>query len=108
MKRVFGQVGKLKKERVEDYVCLHQNVWAGVLEVIGRYGLHNYSIFIHEYMVFSYFEYKGEDYEKDMAEMEENEVMKGWWINTKPCFEAFAISGESKFYHNMKRIFYYE
>ncbi len=107
-KIIFGQLGKLRKDKIEEYVNLHNNAWPGVLDMIHRCNLRNYSIFLQEDMVFAYFEYVGENYENDMKIMAQDEVTLEWWKHTKPCFEKFSISPESEFYHDMKQIFYYE
>lgn len=107
-KLVFGQIGKLKREKIEEYKKLHADPWPGVLQTIRRCNLRNYSIFIQEDLVFAYFEYVGENYDKDMALMEEDEITQEWWKHTKPCFETYAISPGSEFYHDMQQIFYFE
>lgn len=107
-KRIFGQVGKLKKDMIEEYAALHANAWPPVLETIHRCNLRNYSIFLHDDMVFTCFEYVGEDYEKDMLSMEADLVTQEWWKHTKPCFERFSISPGSEFFHDMQQVFYFE
>lgn len=107
-KQIFGQIGILKREKVEEYKKLHENVWPGVLKTIFECNLRNYSIFIQETQVFSYFEYVGKDYEADMKKMEADETTQEWWKHTKPCFERYSVSQESEFYHDMEQIFYYE
>ena len=62
MKKVFGQIGRLKPECIELYRRLHeQDVytprWAGVLEKIHDCNMQNYSIFIEDDVVFGYFVY---------------------------------------------------
>ncbi len=107
-KRIFGQIGRLKPEKIEEYKHLHANPWPGVLDTIQKCNLRNYSIFIQGDIVFSYFEYIGEDYEEDMELMSEDPVTQEWWRHTKPCFEKYSISKDSEFYHDMEQIFYYE
>ena len=107
-KRIFGQVGKLKPEKVEEYQALHAAPWQGVLDTITVCHLHNYSIFIEGLYVFATFDYDGDDYDADMEKMAQDPVTQEWWKHTKPCFEKFAISPESEFYHDMKQIFYLE
>ncbi|MBO5158255.1 MAG: L-rhamnose mutarotase [Lachnospiraceae bacterium] len=107
-RKVFGQIGTLKSEKVEEYKKLHANAWPGVLKTISDCNLQNYSIFLQGNQVFSYFEYVGEDYEGDMKKMEADKVTQEWWKHTKPCFEKYSISPESEFYHDMEQIFYYE
>lgn len=105
MIRRMGQLGKLKPEKISEYRALHQAPWPEVLDMIKQCNIENYTIFIHEDLVFAYFEYVGENYQKDMAKMEEDETTKEWWKHTKPCFKKYAISSESEFYHDMEEIF---
>lgn len=103
----FGQIGRLKKEKIEYYRALHAAPWPGVLETITACNLKNYSIFIHEDLVFAYFEYVGQDFDKDMEKMAEDPVTQQWWTHTKPCFETYAIDPKSEFYHDMQSIFHH-
>ena len=104
--KIFGQIGRLKKDKIAEYQSLHANVWKEVSLVIHSCNIRNYSIFVQDDLVFSYFEYTGSDYEKDMVLMEADEVTKRWWTHTKPCFEKCAFSADSEFYHDMKQIYY--
>ena len=107
-KAIFGQLGRLKKDKIEEYEILHANPWPDVLKTIHDCNLQNYSIFRHEDLVFAYFEYTGTDYEADMAKMEADEATQHWWSFTKPCFERFNIRPDSEFYADLKQIFYFE
>ena len=77
-RRRFGQVGRLKPEKRDEYVRLHAEVWPDVLNMITACNLENYSIFIRGNVVFSYFEYTGTDYEADMAKMAADESTQSW------------------------------
>lgn len=103
----FGQLGKLKPDKIEEYDRLHASVWPEVLQTISRCNIKNYSIFRHGRYVFAYFEYTGDDYEKDMRYMEEDESTKKWWSCTHPCFDTYAVDEQSEFYHDMRPIFYW-
>jgi len=107
-KVIFGQVGRLRPEKIDEYCKLHAEPWPEVLQTITECNLRNYSIFRHNDLVFSYFEYVGDDYNADMKKMEADPVTQKWWAHTKPCFEKYAISPVSEFYHDMESIFYYE
>ncbi|NLT97283.1 MAG: L-rhamnose mutarotase [Christensenellaceae bacterium] len=107
MKRCFGQIGKLKRDKIEEYCRLHAAVWPGVLKTISECNLQNYSIFLCDDLVFSYFEYVGEDFDADMEKMAQDPVTQEWWTHTHPCFERFAFDSNSEFYHDMKQIFYH-
>lgn len=56
MRKYFGQVGKLKENKIEEYERLHRAVWPGVLKKIQECNIRNYSIFRNGTEVFSYFE----------------------------------------------------
>ena len=103
----FGQIGKLKSDKIEEYCVLHAQPWPEVLKTITDCNLRNYSIFRHGDLVFAYFEYVGEDYEADMAKMAADPVTQDWWKCTHPCFEKYAVDPGSEFYHDMKQIFFH-
>ena len=94
----FGQLGRLRQDKITEYVELHANTWPGVCKTIQECNLQNYHIFISRDQVFSFYEYTGEDYEADMRKMAADPVTQEWWSHTKPCFE--------KLYEDMNEIFY--
>ena len=112
-KVLFGQIGRLKKEKIEEYQRLHMEdvyteKWEGVLAMISECNMRNYSIFIKDDLVFGYFEYIGTDYEADMAKMNADPITNEWWKLTRPCFTKFKEDSESTFYEDMRQIFQYE
>ncbi len=106
-KKIFGQIGRLKSEKIGFYCKLHADVWPRVRKTITECHLQNYSIFLHGDLVFAYFEYTGEDYDADMEKMAKDPVTQEWWEHTKPCFETYAMDPQSEFYHDMKQIFHH-
>lgn len=103
----FGQIGKLKSDMVEEYDSLHDKCWPYIRRLIQNCNMRNYSIFRYGETVFTYFEYTGNDYDKDMSIMASDEINKQWWQVTDPCFETYAYH-DSKFCVDMKQIFYNE
>lgn len=103
----FGQLGKLKPEMIEEYERLHAECWPHIRQLIQKCNMKNYSIFRHGEMVFTYFEYTGSDYNKDLSNMESDEINKQWLQVTDPCFETYVYHN-SKFCVDMKQIFYNE
>jgi L-rhamnose mutarotase len=77
MKR-FGQVIGIRPEGIEKYERLHADVWPEVLKTIHECNIRNYSIFRYGDLLFSYFEYIGDDYEEDMAKMEADPKTQEW------------------------------
>ena len=54
------------------YTQMHAAVWPGVLAALDKVNIRNYSIYLGqikpgEYLLFSYFEYVGNDFQRDMA-----------------------------------------
>lgn len=104
-KKYFGQIGRLKHEKIEEYDELHADCWPHIRRLINDCNLRNYSIFRYEDLVFSYFEYTGKDFDADMARMADDEENKKWWALTDPCFETFSF-GDNEFCSDMKQIFH--
>ncbi len=104
----YGQIGRLKRNKIKTYKYLHENPWPEVLETIKKCNLQNYSIFIQDDIVFAYFEYVGEDYEADMKNMEKCKHTLEWWKHTKPCFVLNSFSQDSLYYNDMQQIFFME
>lgn len=83
IRRVASVVGLLP-EHLEEYERLHSAVWPTVLAQIARSNVRNYSIFRHGDLLVSYFEYVGDDYERDMAAMAADPETQRWWKITEP------------------------
>ena len=73
-----GSVIGIKPEFIEKYKKTHADVWPEVLEKISESKIKNYSIFLQGDRLFSFFEYYGDNFEKDMKQMKENEKFKEW------------------------------
>lgn len=71
-KRV-GQVIRLKNEYLEEYKKLHADTTPGVRDLLNKYHIHNFNIFLHkidgEWYEFAYFEYTGDNYQEDMEKL---------------------------------------
>ena len=109
-RKVFGQIGRLKKDKIQEYRKLHMDDvhtphWEGVLRMIHDCNIRNYRIFMKDDLVFGYFEYVGDDYEAVMAKMEADEVTRQWWKLTRPCFTEYSASSKEAFYEDMDQIF---
>jgi L-rhamnose mutarotase len=60
-----------------------------VVNKIKECNIGNYSIYLQKiedrYFLFSYFEYSGNDFNKDMQKMAADSVTQRWWKETDPC-----------------------
>ena len=81
MKR-YGMVIKVKPEKLEEYKRLHADSNPGVRDLLNKYHMHNFSIYLHEidgkWYEFGYYEYTGDDFEGDMAKLDAEPRNKEW------------------------------
>ena len=92
---IFGQLGRLKPEKIEEYEALHAAPWPEVLQTIHDCNLRNYSIFREGEQVFAYFEYIGEDYDADMEKMAQDEATQRWWTTYTKSRYGCARAGRA-------------
>lgn len=107
MKR-YGMVVKVKPEALERYKRLHSDVWPDVLKMIKQCNIRNYSIYHKDDMMFSYFEYVGEDFDADMEKMAADPTTQKWWDVCKPCLIPLETRAEGEFWANMEEVFHCE
>jgi len=107
MKR-YGMVIGVKPEKIEEYKKLHAAVWPDVLKMIRACNISNYSIFLKDDRLFSYFEYTGDDFEADMNKMAADPVTQQWWDICKPCQQALETRAEGEWWAEMEEVFYCE
>lgn len=107
MKR-FGQIIKLKPHRIDEYKKLHAAVWSEVREVIAACNIRNYSIFLKDGLLFSYYEYIGSEYAMDMKKMAASPITQKWWELCDPCQEPLETRDEGEWWANMEEVFYQE
>ncbi|ANE53482.1 hypothetical protein SY85_13610 [Flavisolibacter tropicus] len=79
----------VKPEKLDYYKQLHAKPWPQVISKIKECNIQNYSIYLQkldeQYFLFSYFEYTGNDFQKDMSKMAADTVTQRWWRETDPC-----------------------
>lgn len=105
MKR-YGMVLKVKPEKYEEYKRLHAAVWPDVLEMIAKCNIRNYSIYHKDGFLFSYFEYHGSDFAKDMEKMAADARTQQWWALCKPCQEPLETRANGQWWANMEEVFH--
>lgn len=108
VKRV-GMVIGIKPGKISAYEALHENSNPGVRDLLNKYHMHNFSIFIHQlddgrYYLFGYYEYTGDDYEGDMKKLAAEPRNQQWLSTTDPM--QIPLAGEKSWaimqevYHN--------
>ena len=105
MKR-YGMVIGVKLDKLEEYKRLHAAVWPGVLDMIRKCNICNYSIYYKDGFLFSYYEYVGEDYRADMAKMAADPTTQKWWEICEPCQAPLETRGENEWWAEMEEVFH--
>jgi L-rhamnose mutarotase len=104
--RRLGLVIKLAPNAEEEYRRLHSAVWPGVLDRLEASGVRNYSIFLRDGFLFAYFEYVGDDYERDMAVIAADPETQRWWKLTDPLQQPVSTSAEGEWWAPMDEVFH--
>lgn len=104
--RRVAQVIRLDPAATEEYERLHAAVWPGVLAQIARSGIRNYSIYRYGELLFSYFEYVGDDFERDMATMADDPDTQRWWAVCGPMQRPVAEREPGEWWHTLPEVFH--
>lgn len=109
MKR-YGSVLGLSEEGKAEYRALHAAVWRAVLAKISDCHIRNYSIFLKEpeNLLFSYFEYHGEDFAADMARMAADPETQRWWAVNMPLQRPLDSRKDGEWWAEMEEIFHHD
>ena len=102
----FGQVIGIRPEHIEEYERIHAEVWPGVLDNIRRHNMTNYSIFRHGNLLFAYFEYVGDDYAMDMANLAKDQKNQEWWAMCEPMQEPLPDRGPGEWWKTIPEVFH--
>lgn len=112
MKR-YGSVIGVRREKLEEYKKLHAAVWPDVLRMIHRCNIRNYSIYLRKlpdgnYYLFSYFEYIGDDFGRDMNIMAADPTTQKWWDVCKPCQIPLDDRAPGEWWAGMDEVFHFD
>ncbi|WP_299546893.1 L-rhamnose mutarotase [Seonamhaeicola sp.] len=109
VKRV-GMVIKIKPEMINEYKKLHADTNPGVRDLLTKYNIENFSIFLQqidsvEFYEFGYYEYTGSDFKRDMEQMAKEERTIEWLKICDPM--QIPLKG-SNGWTEMERIYFNE
>lgn len=105
MKR-YGMTIRLKAGCQEAYRRYHAAVWPEVLEMICACNITNYSIFLKDNRLFSYFEYVGDDFSGDMAKMAAHPKTQEWWSVVGSMQEPLDTRTAGEWWAGMVEVFH--
>jgi len=107
-KRV-GMVIQLRPEKLEEYKRLHADANPGVRDLLVKYHLRNFSIFLQQmegkWYEFGYYEYTGKDFEGDMAKLDAEPRNTEW---LKVCDPMQIPLAGAKGWTKMERAYFNE
>ena len=105
--RRVGMVIAIRPEKIPQYKKLHADSSPGVRDLLNKYHMHNFSIFLHQidgkFYEFGYYEYTGKDYEADMAKLDAEPRNKDWLKLCDPL--QIPLKGE-KSWAIMEQVYY--
>lgn len=109
--RRFQAVTGLRPEKADYYFKIHAAVWPGVLKMIERANIRNFSIAVQKIdgrlFLFSYYEYVGDDYEADMKRIAADPETQRWWKETEPCqLPLPEAAAKGTIWTDAKEVFY--
>ncbi len=105
VRRVASVLG-LVPEHADDYLRHHRAVWPEVLATLSAANVTNYSIYRHGDLLFSYFEYRGTDYEADMARIAEDPATQRWWALMTPMQQTLRSGPDEPWWTEIPEVFH--
>jgi len=106
VKRV-GMVTQLRPEKIAEYKKLHAGSNPGVRDLLTKYHMRNFSIYLQQidgkWYEFGYYEYTGDNFEADMATMAKEPRNIEW---LKQCDPMRKPLRGSKGWTMMNRVYY--
>lgn len=107
--RRIGMVIGIRPDRIVAYEALHAASNPGVRDLLSKYNIHNFSIYLQELddnklYLFGYYEYTGNDYEADMERLNAEPRNQEWLGTTAPMqipiLDSVAWTTMREVYHN--------
>ena len=105
MRRIASVIG-IAPENIEEYEALHAAVWPSVLARLSESNVANYSIYRYGELLFSYFEYVGDDFDRDMDAMAADPATQDWWAICKPMQRPVADRAEGEWWKDIPEVFH--
>jgi L-rhamnose mutarotase len=106
VKRV-GMVTQLRPEKIAEYKRLHADSNPGVRDLLTKYHMRNFSIYLQQidnkWYEFGYYEYTGTNFEADMAAMAKEPRTIEW---LKVCDPMQKPLPGSKSWTDMQRVYF--
>lgn len=108
----YGMVIGIRPGMILSYTLLHKHTWPEVLTKITEGNIRNYAIYLNEFdgrhYLFSYFEYVGDDFEADMALVDNDPATIAWMKFTdEVCQIPLSTRHDGEWWAAMERVFFH-
>lgn len=101
-----GQIIRVRPGKLDEYRKYHADVWPGVLDMIRKCNIRNYSIYHKDGVLYAYFEYTGNDYAADMAKMAADPTTQKWWAIMNPMQQPLETRAQGEWWAEMEEVFH--
>jgi L-rhamnose mutarotase len=107
MKR-FGQMIRLRPEIIDEYKRIHIKIWPEIEQAIREAGIHNYSIYLKDGILFGYYEYDGPEaeFEMRMQKLANAPRMREWWDITEAMQIPIESRAPGEWWASMEEVFH--
>ena len=102
----YASVIGMKPENRAEYERLHADVWPDVLAKIYQCNIRNYASYRSGELLFSYFEYVGNDFDGDMAKMAADPTTQKWWGVCKPLQSPVPDRADGEWWAAIPEVFH--
>ena len=102
----FGMTLRLKPGSAEEYKAHHRQVWPEVAEKMSDCNIRNYSIYLKDDLLFSYFEYHGSDLKTDWERMAAHTRTQQWWAIMQMLQEPLVTRKKVEWWAEMEELFH--
>jgi len=106
--RRYGSVIRVRPERFEEYRRHHAAVWPAILATITACHIRNYSIYHKDGLLFSYFEYCGDDFAADLRRMAADPDTRRWWDLMEPMQDPLSSRAPGEWWAGMEEVFHHD
>ncbi len=109
MQRMGMMIG-INPDKIDEYKRLHASCWPEILQGLTDANVRNYSIFLREpeNVMFSYWEYHGDDFAADMQKIADQDVTKRWWALCTPCQVPLESRAPGEWWAMMEEVFHHD
>lgn len=102
MQRI-GFTLRIRPGTADEYRRRHESVYADLLQAFERYGIHTYSIFLHETTLFAYME--ADDFDEAMAHLAEDPANQRWQAFMS---DLLILDENGSSIHQIPEVFHFE